>query len=80
MNKEKRTTLRNLENVRSCIDKALGFFGCWHTAHEIALAVARCKEMKDRDVKMSTYFLSKITCVNVQTTINKFFECLPCSA
>jgi hypothetical protein len=47
------------------VDNALGFFGRWHTAHEISLAAERYKEMKDRDVKIDAYFLSKITYVNV---------------
>ena len=65
MNKEKKITRKNLESVRSHVDKALGFFGRWHTEHEIALAAERCKEKKDRNLKMDTYFLSKITYGNV---------------
>jgi hypothetical protein len=54
MNKEKLITLQNLEHVRSHVDEALGFFGRWHTAHEIALAAERCEDTKYRDVKMDT--------------------------
>jgi hypothetical protein len=74
MNKEKKITLSYLENVRSHVDRALGFFGRWHTAHEKALATERGKEVKERDVKIDTCFLSKITYVNLQTTIDGFFE------
>jgi hypothetical protein len=61
MNKKKKITRQNFALVRLHVDKALGFFGQWHTDHEIALAAERAKEKKDRDVKMDTYFLSKIT-------------------
>jgi hypothetical protein len=74
MNKEKKITLGNFDSVRSHVDRALGFFGRWHTAHEIALATERGKEVKERDVKIDTYFLSKITYVNLRTTIDGFFE------
>jgi hypothetical protein len=74
MNKKKKITLQNFENVILHVDEALGFFGRWHTEHEIALAANRCKEQKDCDVKMDTLFLSKITYVNVRTTIDGFFE------
>jgi hypothetical protein len=74
MNQEKKIALGNLENIRSHVDKTLGFFGCWHTAHEISLAAERCEERKDLNVKIDTYFLSKITYINVPTTIDGCFE------
>jgi hypothetical protein len=74
MNKAKKVTLQNFDKVRLHVDKALGFFGRWHTAHEIELAADRCKEEKDRNPKLHMHFLSKITYVNVRTAIDGFFE------
>jgi hypothetical protein len=74
MNKGKKITQKNFKNVRSHVDKALGFFGRWHTAHDIALAAERCKEEKDRNLKMDTHFMSKITYGNVRTAIDGFLE------
>jgi hypothetical protein len=37
MNKGKKITRENLENVRLHVDEALGFFGRWHTAHRSEL-------------------------------------------
>jgi hypothetical protein len=56
------------------VHEALGFFGQWHTTHDIAVAEERCKEQKDRELKMDTYFLSKITYGNIRTAINGFLE------
>ena len=74
MNKGKKITKQNLEDVRSHVDEALAFFGRWHTAHEIALAAERCKEEKYRELKMESHFLSKITYGNVRTAIDGFLE------
>ena len=74
MNKGKKITKQNLEDVRSHVDEALAFFGRWHTAHEIALAAERCKEEKNRELKMESHFLSKITYGNVRTAIDGFLE------
>jgi hypothetical protein len=74
MNKGKKTMLQNLENVRSHVDETLGFFGRWHAVHDAAPAAERCKEEKDCDLKINMPFLSKMTCINIQTAIDSFLE------
>jgi hypothetical protein len=74
MNKGKKITRKNWNSVRSHVDEALGFFGRWHTAHGIAVAEERCKEQKDRELKMDSHFLSKITYGNIRTSIDGFLE------
>jgi hypothetical protein len=74
VNKEKRFTLENLECVRLHVKSALGVLGRRHMEHERELAANKCLSKEERDPKLDTHFLSKVTHVNIRTSIDGFFD------
>ena len=74
LNKEKRITLANIAQVRLHVKVALGFLGRWYTEHERKLETNKCQRKEERDPRLDTHFLLKVTYVNIRTSIDGFWD------